>query len=94
MKSRKRVSESVLESLCECLAASIELGLKSWPLPFPPLSDPDFPTVHPKDQERIIEMGEGLLQADRGMFDRHLAIVVYLMVPNRINLSDDPFEIH
>ena len=80
MKSRHSVSESVLESLCESLAASIELRLKSWPLPFPPLSDPDFPIVHPKDQEKIIEMGVGLLQADRGMFDRHLAIVVDLIV--------------
>ena len=39
-------------------------------------------------------MGVGLLQADRGMFDRHLAIVVDLIVPHRMNLSDDPFEIH
>ena len=94
MKSRHRVSESVLESLCERLAESIKTGLKSWPLPFPPLSDPDFPVMHPKDQEKIVEMGVGLLQADRGMFDRHLAIVVDLIVPHRMNLSDDPFEIH
>lgn len=94
MKSRNRVSESVLESLCEKLAASIKSGLKSWPLPFPPLSDPDFPVMHPSDQEKIVEMGIGLLKADRGMFDRHLAIVVDLIVPHRMNLSDDPFEIH
>ena len=94
MKSRHRVSESVLESLCERLAESIKTGLKSWPLPFPPLSDPDFPVMHPKEQEKIVEMGVGLLQADRGMFDRHLAIVVDLIVPHRMNLSDDPFEIH
>ena len=67
MKSRNRVSESVLESLCEKLAASIKSGLKSWPLPFPPLSDPDFPVMHPSDQEKIVEMGIGLLKADRGM---------------------------
>ena len=94
MKSRHRVSESVLESLCERLAESIKLGLQSWPLPFPPLSDPDFPVMHPKESEKIVEMGVGLLQADRGMFDRHLAIVVDLIVPHRMNLSDDPFEIH
>tara|TARA_B100000925_G_scaffold280327_1_gene250952 strand:+ start:1325 stop:2626 length:1302 start_codon:yes stop_codon:yes gene_type:complete len=39
-------------------------------------------------------MGVGLLQADRGMFDRHLAIVVDLIVPHRMNLTDDPFEVH
>ncbi len=94
MKSRYRVSQSVLDSLSERLAESIKLGLKSWPLPFPPLSDPDFPIAHPKDPEGIVELGVGLLQADRGMFDRHLAIVVDLIVPHRMNLSDDPFEIH
>ncbi len=94
MKSRRRVSEIVLESLCERLAESIKTGLKAWPLPFPPLSDPDFPVMHPKDPEKIVEMGVGLLQADRGMFDRHLTIVVDLIVPHRMNLTDDPFEVH
>ena len=94
MKSRRRVSEIVLESLCERLAESIKIGLKAWPLPFPPLSDPDFPVMHPKDPEKIVEMGVGLLQADRGMFDRHLTIVVDLIVPHRMNLTDDPFEVH
>ena len=56
MKSRRRVSESVLEHLCESLAKSIKTGLKSWPLPFPPLSDPDFPVIHPKDPEKIVEI--------------------------------------
>ena len=87
MKSRTRVSESVLEALCEALAASIEMGLKSWPLPFPPLTDPDFPIVHPKEENRIVEMGVGLLQADRGMFDRHLAIVVDLIAVSYTHLT-------
>jgi len=94
MKSKSRVSEKVLQSLCEKLEGSIKSGLKSWPLPFPPLSDPDFPVAHPKESEKIVEMGVGLLQADRGMFDRHLAIVVDLIVPHRMNLTDDPFEVH
>ena len=94
MKSKSRVSEKVLSALCKSLEESITLGLKSWPLPFPPLSDPDFPIAHPKDSGKIVEMGVGLLQADRGMFDRHLAIVVDLIVPHRMNLTDDPFEVH
>ena len=72
MKSRRRVSESVLEHLCESLAKSIKTGLKSWPLPFPPLSDPDFPVIHPKDPEKIVEMGVGLLRADRGLSLIHI----------------------
>jgi len=94
MKSKSRVSEKVHSALCKSLEESITLGLKSWPLPFPPLSDPDFPIAHPTDSGKIVEMGVGLLQADRGMFDRHLAIVVDLIVPHRMNLTDDPFEVH
>jgi len=94
MKSRRRVSEKVLESLAERLAISLEKGTSVWPLPQPPLSDSDFPPVHPKEPQAVIEMGLGLLHADKGMFDRHLSIVVDLIVPHRMNLTDDPFEIH
>ncbi|NCG30764.1 MAG: hypothetical protein GWP27_09895, partial [Bacteroidetes bacterium] len=94
MKSRRRVSEKVLESLASQLVDSLDNGTKAWPLPPPPLSDPDFPPVHPKEQRDVAEMGLGLLHADKGMFDRHLAIVVDLIVPHRMNLTDDPFEIH
>ena len=94
MKSKRRVSQKVLEALSERLVSSLERGTESWPLPQPPLADPDFPPIHPKDKGKIMEMGLGLLQADKGMFDRHLSIVVDLIVPHRMNLSDDPFEIH
>ena len=94
MKSRRRVSEKVLDSLVQRLTTSLERGTLAWPLPSPPLFDQDFPPIHPKDPQAIIDMGVGLLQADKGMFDRHLSIVVDLIVPHRMNLSDDPFEIH
>tara|TARA_B100000767_G_scaffold264683_1_gene279860 strand:+ start:322 stop:1788 length:1467 start_codon:yes stop_codon:yes gene_type:complete len=94
MKSRRRVSEKVLEALAERLTRTLEKGVNSWPLPHPPQTDPDFPPVHPKEKQDVIEMGLGLLHADKGMFDRHLSIVVDLIVPHRMNLSDDPFEIH
>ncbi|MBT4066027.1 MAG: hypothetical protein HOE76_02255 [Euryarchaeota archaeon] len=94
MKSKRRVSEKVLEALAERLALTLETGSESWPLPYPPQSDPDFPPVHPKDKQQVIDLGIGLLQADKGMFDRHLSIVVDMIVPHRMNLSDDPFEIH
>tara|TARA_B110000444_G_C18850916_1_gene605504 strand:+ start:92 stop:1558 length:1467 start_codon:yes stop_codon:yes gene_type:complete len=94
MKSRRRVSQKVLDSLVQRLTDSLEKGTLAWPLPSPPVFDDDFPPVHPKDPQAIIEMGVGLLIADKGMFDRHLSIVVDLIVPHRMNLSDDPFEIH
>ena len=34
-----------------------------------------------------------MLHADVGMFDRHLSTIVDLIVPHRMNLSDDPFEV-
>ena len=94
MKSRRRGSAKVLEALEQGLSKALEEGVKSWPLPHPPLSDADFPPVHPSNKDRILELGLGLLQADKGMFDRHLSIVVDLIVPHRMNLTDDPFEIH
>ena len=94
MKSKRRVSAKVLEALTERLARTLESGTDSWPLPYPPQLDPDFPPIHPKDKQQVIELGIGLLQADKGMFDRHLSIVVDMIVPHRMNLSDDPFEIH
>ena len=94
MKSRLRVSEKVMESLVSGLSETLSIGIESWPLPNPPLFDSDFPPVHPTEKTKIIDLGLGLLNADKGMFDRHLSIVVDLIVPHRMNLSDDPFEIH
>ena len=94
MKSRLRVSEKVMESLVSGLSEALTSGIESWPLPNPPLFDSDFPPVHPTEKSKIIDLGLGLLNADKGMFDRHLSIVVDLIVPHRMNLSDDPFEIH
>ena len=94
MKSRLRVSEKVMESLVSGLSEALTIGTESWPLPNPPLFDSDFPPVHPTEKSKIIDLGLGLLNADKGMFDRHLSIVVDLIVPHRMNLSDDPFEIH
>ena len=94
MKSRLRVSEKVMESLVSGLSEALSIGIESWPLPNPPLFDSDFPPVHPTEKTKIIDLGLGLLNADKGMFDRHLSIVVDLIVPHRMNLSDDPFEIH
>ena len=94
MKSRKKVSESVLESLTQRLIEALESGARAMPFPEPPLFDADFPPIHPKGEKEISETGVALLHADQGMFDRHLSIVVDLIVPHRMNLSDDPFEVH
>ncbi len=94
MKHRKKVASKVMDSLCSSLAESLVRGCENWPLPNPPLIDPDFPPSPPKDNRSLSEKGLALLQADQGMFDRHLNIVVDLIVPHRMNLTDDPFEVH
>ncbi|MDA9117257.1 hypothetical protein N9J16_00760 [Candidatus Poseidoniaceae archaeon] len=93
-KPRNRLSESAYEAVEKGLVAALERGTQSWPLPAPPISDPDFPVRPPSSPQTIIEQGVGLLQVDRGMFERNLNTVVDLIVPHRMNLSDDPYEVH
>ena len=91
---RNRLSEAAYDAVEQGLIAALERGTQSWPLPSPPISDPDFPAVAPKSPQTIIDQGVGLLQVDRGMFERNLNTVVDLIVPHRMNLSDDPYEVH
>lgn len=93
-KSRSKVSDQVMESLATALVKAMEKGCLAWPLPQPPVFDADFPPIHPKDSRDLPEIALALLRADRGLFDRHLAITVDLIVPHRMNLTDDPFEVH
>ena len=93
-KPRNRLSKAAYDAVEQGLIAALERGTQSWPLPSPPISDPDFPALPPKSPQTIIEQGVGLLQVDRGMFERNLNTVVDLIVPHRMNLSDDPYEVH
>ena len=93
-KSRTKVADVVFETVATELVAALERGTVSWPLPNPPISDPEFPPIPPTDPGRIVESGLAMLQIDRGMFDYNLNSVVDLIVPHRMNLSDDPFEVH
>ena len=93
-KSRTKISDEAFERVATGLVEALERGTEAWPLPEPPMSDPDFPPIPPTSPHRLFEEGLGILNIDRGMFDRHLNTVVDLIVPHRMNLSDDPFEIH
>lgn len=93
-KPRNRLSEAAYDAVEQGLIAALERGTQSLPLPSPPISDPDFPALPPKSPQTIIDQGVGLLQVDRGMFERNLNTVVDLIVPHRMNLSDDPYEVH
>ncbi len=93
-KPRNRLSESTYEAVKQGLIEALERGTQAWPLPPPPVYDPDFPARPPSNPQVIIDQGIGLLQVDRGMFERNLNAVVDLIVPHRMNLSDDPYEVH
>jgi hypothetical protein len=93
-KSRTVISDEAFERVATGLVEALERGTEAWPLPEPPMSDPDFPAIPPTSPHRLFEEGLGILNIDRGMFDRHLNTVVDLIVPHRMNLTDDPFEIH
>ena len=88
MKSRRKVSETVMQALATGLVEALERGSTSWPLPNPPLIDTDFPPIHPEDPRDLSEKGLGILHADKGMFERHLSNVVDLIVPHRMNLTE------
>jgi len=93
-KSRSELSQIVFEKVATLLVESMELGTKSWPLPKPPLIDPDFPPAHPHSPQELIEQGLALLNMDHGMFQHKLNTVVELVVPHRMNLTDDPYKTH
>lgn len=94
MMSRARVSEEVNSALAELMVEALERGITGWPLPEPAIIDPDFPAAPPSEPRDLPEMGLGLLHADKGLIDRHLNNIIDLIVPHRMNLTDDPFEVH
>ena len=93
-KSRSEVSQIVFEKVATLLVEALERGTQSWPLPHPPIKDADFPVIEPNSAQELIEQGLGLLNVDRGLFEYKLNTVVDLVVPHRMNLTDDPYEVH
>ena len=93
-KSRSEISQIVFEKVATLLVEALERGTQSWPLPQPPIIDLDFPVIEPISAQELIEQGLGLLNVDRGMFEHKLNTVVELVVPHRMNLTDDPYQVH
>lgn len=93
-KSRSEISQVVFEKAATMLVEALERGTSSWPLPQPPIKDEDFPIIQPVSPQKLIEQGLGLLNVDRGMFEYKLNNVVDLVVPHRMNLTDDPYVVH
>jgi len=93
-RTKAPLLEAVFEHTATMMSDALERGTLAWPLPAPPLIDPDFPPMMPNAPADVTTSALSLLQADRGTFERHLDEVVDLVVPHRMSLSDDPYEVH
>jgi|TARA_B100001540_G_scaffold65548_1_gene58897 hypothetical protein len=54
--------------------------------------DPDFPPIHPKDVDNLIEKTLSIFDAELVVFERHLESIVEIMVPYKMSLTQKPFE--
>ena len=89
-REQKELSQRLFEHTQEALEAAMNRGCEDWPLPEPPLSDPDFP-VHPPDEpDKLKEIAHALLNANRAAFDRDLESIGESLIPHRLSLTADP----
>lgn len=89
-REQNRLSSRLFERTREALASAMERGCSDWPLPEPPLSDPDFPVRPPADADRLHQIALALLDANRAAFDRDLEQIGEALIPHRLALSADP----
>ena len=74
-REQTRLSQRLFEQTREALDIAMTQGLDDWPLPEPPLSDPDFPVKPPSNPEKLKQISNALLEANRAAFDRDLELI-------------------
>ena len=89
-REQTALSRRLFEHTKEALEIAMKRGCEDWPLPEPPLSDPDFPVRPPKDPAKLIQIAHALLDANRAAFDRDLESIGESLVPHRLSLTADP----
>ena len=89
-REQTQLSQRLFEHTQEALESIITRGCEDWPLPEPPLSDPDFPVHPPSEPEKLKEIAHALFQANRSAFDRDLESIGESLIPHRLSLSADP----
>ncbi len=94
MRAKQRVINTLRQQANIEMTNALERGVRDWPLPAPPLIDPDFPPILPTSKEKIIEQALGLFKLDEGMFLHHLNSTIELVIPYRMSLSEEVFEEH
>ena len=86
------MSEVVREEARSNLIIALESSKNYWPLPNPPLIDPDFPPIHPANVDSLIEKTLDIFDTELLIFERHLQSIVEIMVPYKMSLTQKPFE--
>ena len=89
-REQNQLSQRLFEHTKAALDTAIVRGCQDWPLPEPPLSDPDFPVRPPEDATKLKEIAHALLEANRAAFDRDLETIGESLIPHRLSLSADP----
>ncbi len=89
-REQNALSQRLFEQTQAALETAMQRGCEDWPLPEPPLSDPDFPVRPPEDPAKLIEIAHALLKANRAAFDRDLESIGESLVPHRLSLTADP----
>ena len=89
-REQNELSQRLFEHTQGALELIITRGCQDWPLPEPPLSDPDFPVHPPQEPEKLKEIAHALFQANRAAFDRDLESIGESLIPHRLSLSADP----
>ncbi len=89
-REQNELSQRLFEHTQAALETAMLRGCEDWPLPEPPLTDPDFPVILPKDPAKLIQIAHALLQANRAAFDRDLESIGESLIPHRLSLSADP----
>ena len=89
-REQNALSQRLFEHTQQALDAAMKRGCEDWPLPEPPLSDPDFPVRPPEDPAKLVEIAHALLNANRAAFDRDLESIGESLVPHRLSLTADP----
>ncbi|MDP6888673.1 MAG: hypothetical protein QF454_01430 [Candidatus Thalassarchaeaceae archaeon] len=89
-REQNQLSQRLFEHTKGVLDSTIIRGCQDWPLPEPPLSDPDFPVHPPTSPDKLKEIAHALLEANRAAFDRDLESIGESLIPHRLSLSADP----
>ncbi len=89
-REQNQLSQRLFEHTKDALDSIIVRGCEDWPLPEPPLSDPDFPVRPPSEPEKLKQIAHALFQANRAAFDRDLESIGEALIPHRLSLTADP----